>query len=141
MSKVRDMLLHQKSELSRRIMPLTMELDRMRKDMIEKLTLIEELKKELEQVHSALKAVEKSEAGSQITIMQAVLNVLSDRPDGMTALEILSEINTRYFGGQMKRTSLSPQLSRLKDRDRKIELRGNRWFRLSDEPTLFSPKE
>jgi hypothetical protein len=68
--------------------------------------------------------------------------VLKDHEnDGMTAMEILAEINTRYFGGRIVRPSLSPQLSRLKDRDRKIELRGNRWFPLPSEPTLFSPNK
>jgi hypothetical protein len=70
--------------------------------------------------------------------MQAVLAVLEHKPNGMTALEILDEINAKYFNGTIVRTSLSPQLSRLKNRYEKIELRGNRWYRLPEEPMLFN---
>jgi hypothetical protein len=66
--------------------------------------------------------------------------VLKDHPDGMTALEILHEINTRYFAGRIERTSLSPQLSRLKDRDGKIVLKGNRWLLLPEAPQLFDDR-
>lgn len=72
--------------------------------------------------------------------LEAVLEVLKLNPEGMTALEILAEINRRYFDGKIVRTSLSPQLSRLKDRDHKIVLRGNRWYSLAEQPTLFTPK-
>jgi hypothetical protein len=141
MSKLRDLLLNQKSEISAKVVPLVAEVARMKEALATKQSLLEGLRLELEQIHSALKAVESAEAKNrQITIMEAVLNVLNENPQGMTALEILAEINTRYFGGSLRRTSLSPQLSRLKDRDKKIELRGNVWFRLPDEPSLFSPK-
>ncbi|KGJ65713.1 hypothetical protein BJA5080_08307 [Bradyrhizobium diazoefficiens SEMIA 5080] len=72
--------------------------------------------------------------------MEAVLEVLNHKPNGMTALEILDEINAKYFGGTIVRTSLSPQLSRLKNRDGKLELRGDRWYRLPEEPELFSDR-
>lgn len=86
----------------------------------------------------ALLAVDKAEANTnKPKIMEAVLEVLRDREDGMTALEILAEINTRYFGGRIARSSLSPQLSRLKDKHGKIDLRGNKWFLLPQQPTLF----
>jgi hypothetical protein len=75
------------------------------------------------------------------TIMHAVLIVLREARNGMTALEILDEINSRYFEGKILRTSLSPQLSRLKDRDRKIILRGNRWYLTDEEPPLFASKK
>jgi hypothetical protein len=92
---------------------------------------------ELDQIQSALRAIEQTEVKGNLTIMQAVLEVLKDHPNGMTAMEILAAINTRYFAGSIARTSLSPQLSRLKDRDVKIELKGNKWFLLPEEPLLF----
>jgi len=47
------------------------------------------------------------------TIKAAVLAVLNESGRGMTALEILAAINSR-FDSNYARTSLSPQLSRLK---------------------------
>jgi hypothetical protein len=59
------------------------------------------------------------------TIKQAVMEVLKGRVSGMTALEILAEINKR-FSVDYPRTSLSPQLSRLKA-EGKIKREGNTW--------------
>lgn len=141
MSKIRNFLLDQKSEVSRNIIPLTTEIARLREMLSKKQAELARWNEELDQIHSALAAMDKSDARSnQITIMEAVLEALKDYPNGMTALEILAEINTRYFGGRIVRSSLSPQLSRLKDRHKKIELRGNRWFLLPEEPSLFAPK-
>ena len=49
----------------------------------------------------------------QMTIKEAILHVLGGGVGGMTALNILDEIETRT-GMRLERTSLSPQLSRLK---------------------------
>lgn len=95
------------------------------------------LENELHEIEALIATLDSIQANTTPTIMQAVLEVLQDRPDGLTALEILDEINSRYFGGSIVRTSLSPQLSRLKDRDKKIELVGNKWFLLPQEPTQF----
>jgi hypothetical protein len=137
MGSLRDILLSRKSDINQQIMPLTSEIARMREALSSKLSELADLNAELDQIHSALKAVKETEVKGQLTIMQAVLEVLQDRPDGMTALEILAEINTRYFGGRIVRPSLSPQLSRLKDRDEKIELKGKKWFLRPEEPLLF----
>jgi hypothetical protein len=76
------------------------------------------------------------------TIKQAVLQVLKHEPAGLTALEILAAINSQFFEHKILRTSLSPQLSRLKDNDRKVTLRGNRWFSVgNEEPNLFTQKK
>jgi hypothetical protein len=92
--------------------------------------------------HSLLETLDKDASRSaKPTIMQAVLEVLRQHPNGMTALEILEEINNRHFDGTIVRTSLSPQLSRLKDRDHKIILRGTRWFLAPEEPSLFTQKK
>jgi hypothetical protein len=138
MAKLRDILLGRKSEIAAKRDPLIAEIARMRERLTEKQSELFELNLEMDQVDSALKAVEETETKNQPTIKQAVLDVLNDRSEGMTALEILSEINTRFFYSHpYERTSLSPQLSRLKDDDKKIELKGNKWFLLPPEPSLF----
>jgi ribosomal protein S6 len=62
---------------------------------------------------------------SEKTIKEAVMEVLSETNEGMTAVEILDAINKR-FRMNYPRTSLSPQLSRLKQED-KIVLEGRVW--------------
>lgn len=64
------------------------------------------------------------------TIKEAVIEVLSDHEGGMTAINILSLINRR-FKSAYPRTSLSPQLSRLKA-DGILERNGIVW-RLATE--------
>jgi hypothetical protein len=59
------------------------------------------------------------------TIKEAVLHVLNGNQEGLTALDILDLINMR-LGVKYPRTSLSPQLSRLKA-DGRIERVGNVW--------------
>jgi hypothetical protein len=140
MSNVRDLLMAQKSEIMGKLELRMNE----RNDLWAKVMTVEggiaDLRAELQKVDLALKAVDDGRATNRPpTIMQAVLEVLKSKPDGMTAQEILAEINTKYFDDRIVRPSLSPQLSRLKDRDKKIELRGNRWFRLPEQPSLFPP--
>lgn len=59
------------------------------------------------------------------TIKDAVIEVLGAKGAGMTALEILAAINLK-FGTEYPRTSLSPQLSRLKA-DGRINREGIVW--------------
>ena len=70
----------------------------------------------------------KSEASveNNLTIKQMALKVLADYPDGLTALQILSKINSR-FEKNFIRTSLSPQLSRL-NQTGDVHKRGKRWL-------------
>lgn len=141
MSSVREILLAKKTELSAELVPLFATCTKLRKALAEAEGRIAALNGELSEIHFALKAMDEAQAkAGHLTIMQAVLEILKHRPDGMTSQEILAEINKQYFDGTVVRHSLSPQLSRLKDRHKKIELRGNRWFRSSDEPTLFATK-
>jgi hypothetical protein len=94
--------------------------------------------KELKEIERAINALDDEKAkSSRIKIMDAVLETLSRNPMGMTANDILAELNAKYYGGKLKRHSLSPQLSRLKDRDKKIEYRDERWVRLPAQPSLF----
>lgn len=63
------------------------------------------------------------------TIKDAVVEVLRSKPSGMTALEILAAIKER-FSTDYPRTSLSPQLSRLRA-DGRIERAGGNVWRLT----------
>jgi hypothetical protein len=142
MSTVRELLLARKNEIGAQMAPLYEQTARLRRSLIETESSIVLLQNEMKQVETALKAVEDEAARKRPpTIMEAVVEVLRTKPAGMTAREILNELNEKYFEGKIQRHSLSPQLSRLKDRDKRLELRGNRWFLLPDEPSLFAPKK
>ncbi len=63
------------------------------------------------------------------TIKEMVVRLLEEaHPSGLTALEILAGIQKRWMP-TLERTSLSPQLSRLKN-DHLIENRLGKWFPL-----------
>ena len=60
------------------------------------------------------------------SIKDYAVQVLSDSPNGMVAMDILAAINER-FQKDYDRTSLSPQLSRLRQ-DGVLGLRGPVWY-------------
>lgn len=59
------------------------------------------------------------------SIKKAVMIILRENPRGLTAREILSRIYERW-GWRLERTSLSPQLSRLRE-ERRIKNRDSIW--------------
>lgn len=64
--------------------------------------------------------------GAGKTIKERVLQLLERNPQGLTSSQILSNLNAD--GGQpVSRESLSPQLSRLRGDDRKIDLDQGVW--------------
>ncbi len=63
----------------------------------------------------------------KITIKNAVLQILEHYPKGLLALDILDKINQR-FDLEIVRSSLSPQLTRLKNYDEKIVKHGTIWL-------------
>lgn len=66
-------------------------------------------------------------APANYSIMDMVINALSTKyQDGTTAQSLLEHFKVTW-GRNIARTSLSPQLTRLK-RDGVIDLDGNRWF-------------
>ncbi len=141
MSTVREILAKRKEEIVAKLGPLHDEMTRLRRALVDAQAKLAELNDELRQTESALKAVDDDAAKKKPpTIMEAVIEIMRSKPTGATAREILTELNARYFDGKIARHSLSPQLSRLKDRDKKLELRGDRWFLLPEEPSLFAPK-
>jgi chromosome segregation ATPase len=138
MSTVREILEARKAKLSIELEPLTSDRNRLYTELMIAEEKISEARNEISEIERALKSLNDSQGRSErISIIQAVLEALKHKPQGMTALEILSELNAKHFEGNLRRHSLSPQLSRLKDRDKKIELKGDHWIRLPDQPSLF----
>lgn len=77
--------------------------------------------------------VEPGVQDSKVTIKDMVLEILALCPEGATAQQLLQSIKER-FKVDLRRESLSPQLSRLRGEDGKIELRGKCWFLASAAP-------
>ena len=78
---------------------------------------------------TAFKSVKQSDAKQAAiapTIKMMVLEVLQDNPEGLVALKILERINKTY-NRSYKRTSLSPQLTRLAN-EGKIHKRRKTWI-------------
>jgi hypothetical protein len=142
MSELSELLRRQKEQLQAKVEEFAATTEEHRRAYVDALKQSEAAKEELRRVEIVLNKLEEvtAKSAAKPTIIQAVLEVLKQKPEGMTALEILAEINSRYFDGEIVRTSLSPQLSRLKDRDKKIILRDNRWHLIGEQPTLFTRK-
>lgn len=113
---LRDFITARRTELRQQIQKLSAELD------------------ELERAEAALGSpanvgpAKAGRANGGMTIKDAILDVLANNPDGADAQEILAMINEGY-GLSVVRTSLSPQLSRLKS-EGKITLTGKVWARV-----------
>jgi hypothetical protein len=80
------------------------------------------------ETHSLAAKVESGAAA--ITIKGMIREVLKSSFSGLTSTEILENIGLK-FGKKIERTSLSPQLSRMKD-DGEVSLDGNFWHLLSE---------
>lgn len=99
---------------------------------------------ELKQIKSAKAAIQKDvtssptdndQTESKVTIKQMILDVLRKAGKPKTSEEIIALI-AGQFGTEIARTSLSPQLSRLRHQDRQIEYdEDNSTWRLPDMPT------
>jgi hypothetical protein len=146
MNQIREMLLMQRTEFTEKLRPTLRECGELQTQLDVKLEQVRVLKLSISQIDTAIAAIDAAEVkrgnSRRPKIMDVVLGILDRAPNGLTAREIMTEINTRNLLGEpILRHSLSPQLSRLKDRDKKIELRGDKWFRLPDEPLLFGKVE
>jgi hypothetical protein len=91
------------------------------------------LKAELRDLQVAKTALElqrppdaTSPSNSGTTIKEMAREVLSSQPNGLNSSGILDGIK-KTFGREIERTSLSPQLSRLKE-DGELALKGEVWF-------------
>jgi DNA-binding transcriptional ArsR family regulator len=136
MKTPREILEDQKAELTALLQVLTTDYDALFEKVLADGEQIAIVRDQIEDIDKALRSMVKAQTKSQ-PIMQAILEVLKDKPQGLTARQLLTELNERYYGGRLARHSLSPQLSRLKDRDKKIEYRDGQWVRLPDQPSLF----
>ena len=137
MATAREILEARRGSIETELTPLISRRDDLFVRLIAADETIEQKRKELAAIDTALKSLAATETTSQrIPIIQAILEVLKDKPNGLTARDILTALNDRHFDGTLVRHSLSPQLSRLKDRDRKIEYRNDRWVRIPDQPNL-----
>lgn len=86
--------------------------------------------RDLQIAKTALESQNSSEAsraqGAAVTIKDMAREVLSSQPGGLNSSGILDGIR-KSFGRDVERTSLSPQLSRLKD-EGELVLDGEVWF-------------
>lgn len=108
--------------LDERIKQLDQQIQRLQSERNETLA-------ELEKLIKAMQILEATPTSASqkppLTIKQGVLRVLESAPDGLTAIGILKRLKLD-FDLDYERTSLSPQLSRLK-REKKIKLDGGIW--------------
>lgn len=73
----------------------------------------------------AMLPLQFSAPSARPTIQDGVLQLLEEvYPMGLTALEILDRLNRRWWRGELKRTSLSPQITRLKKNRKLVSERG-----------------
>jgi hypothetical protein len=129
MAELRDYLQRRRAEAVDELQPLQSAAADLRSKLAAKDARICILTEEISDIDKALAAIGKSEkTTASVTIKEAVLQVLSDAPNGMTSSELLEAINDRFFDGKLERTSMSPQLSRLRVWDKKIVHRGDKYF-------------
>ena len=130
MTTVRDFLESRRAKLLIEMRPLEAATAELRAQLSAQDGKLRVLANELNDVQKALHALGKNEQASDtyISIKDAILRVLAKEPNGMTSAEILAAINDQFFNGTLMRTSMSPQLARLKNDDEKIRQRGERYF-------------
>lgn len=129
MTDIRAYLESKRNEVRKAMLPLETSTANLRAELSAQDAKLRSLAKELSDIEKALQALGKRQkTENEISIKQAILLVLADAPNGLTAAEILVAINDRYFGGTVVRTSMSPQLARLKNEDHKIRQRGDKYF-------------
>ena len=108
------------------------------------------LKKELAELESAERIYRQSGVGSggptlpfasgllatRPTIKEGVVQLLEEiYPIGLTALEVLDRLNRRWWQGKLKRTSLSPQITRLKKDGKIVNERGT--WKIASKTAIF----
>lgn len=129
MTSIREYLESRLTKLRADMQPLEASTAELRAQLGAQDAKLRTLQKELRDVEKALQAIGKRRPSSTtITIKEAILEVLSAAPEGMTSAELLADINARFFDGAIERTSMSPQLTRLQNKDHKIKQRGRRWI-------------
>lgn len=101
---------------------------------------IDEQAAELWKQYRAIQAERLLSPYARLTIKELVLKALEEQfPSGATAQQLLELFATAWGRGEIVRTSLSPQLSRLKA-EHKIDRRGTLWFRRNPRPETSQSK-
>ena len=128
MTDVRDFLEGKLQEARKERAPLEASAIELRRNLAATDARIKLLLKTEADLERALQALGKRERmKTEITIKDAILAVLADAPHGLTSSELVATLNEKYFDGALERTSMSPQLTRLKNKDRKIRSKGDRY--------------
>ncbi|BCM16877.1 hypothetical protein MJ8_06380 [Mesorhizobium sp. J8] len=129
-NELRDYLKSRHRELLDKITPLRAEIAERQSYLVAleaELADVEKSSAAIGMVNGVQTADHRKEGGIRRgTIKDYVVQVLSDYPDGLVALDILTKINER-FDTEFTRTSLSPQLSRLAH-DQIVGRRGLVWY-------------
>jgi hypothetical protein len=129
MAGLRDFLERRREEIRKKMEPLEAVSESLRAQLSANEIKLQALAKEQSDIEKALRALGKKDASeTSVTIKDAILKILGDAPGGLTPREILAALNERFFDGTLLRTSMSPQLTRLKNDDRKIRQRGDKYF-------------
>jgi hypothetical protein len=128
-SGLREYIEKRRGEIQEAIKPLELRATELRAELNTVDSKLRKLTKEARDIERALQAIgARQDREATITIKDAILTVLNESPGGMTSNEILEAINDRFFEGALLRTSMSPQLTRLKNDDHKVKRRGERYF-------------
>jgi hypothetical protein len=146
MPRLRDFLETRMAELKTAGEPLLKRQHALRKELSQIEAELGSIQSEWQELQKANQAIGKSRkpeptraSPSTLTIKDAILKVLEDHPTGLNATGILREINAKYFDGGIERTSFSPQMSRLKNHDRKVVQRGDLYFKKAEGPAFAEP--
>jgi len=146
MTGLRDYIEKQMASVRSAGEPLIQRREQLRAELAQIEIKLEKLDAEWRDLEAANKAIGEAPTQEELrkpstgpTIKEAILTVLAEHPKGLTAGDLLKEINTRFFEGQVKRTSFSPQMSRLKGKDRKVVQRGELYFRKAESPAFAGP--
>jgi hypothetical protein len=129
MSGLREYIEKRRDEIRKQMEPLEASTAELRTILHTAEAHLRALAKEATEIERALQAIGKRESrDNEITIKDAILKALAEAPGGLTSSDLLATINDRFFEGTLPRTSMSPQLTRLKNDDHKIKRRGERYF-------------
>jgi len=134
MSNSVDQIFAKKKDLERLIQRLEAKLVKSKTEYNEILTAISVMQK-----YGVSPSAQERQEYTPKTVADMVIQVLEENPSGMKAVDILSAIQSRWKPDLM-RTSLSPPLSRLKEKQI-LELNGEIWRLLakSKEPDAETP--
>lgn len=122
------MLETRRAELLHKMEPVEAQAVELRTNLAKTDSKLKAMTKEIAEIEKALQAISKERLQTKVSIKEAILEVLADAPGGLASPQLLTALNDRFFDGKLVRTSMSPQLSRLKNDDHKIKYRGDKWF-------------